>query len=89
MLMTADHLSSGVGTGGSTGGAHFPSAGPNMGGGGRTTLLIPDLDPEEDGGVYRCRGTNVWGQVQAEFPVKVHGESKWSQLTLFELVKVR
>jgi len=38
------------------------------------TLVIPNLVASEDAGVYRCKGRNVWGEVAATFPVKVHGE---------------
>jgi len=37
------------------------------------TLVIPNLVASEDAGVYRCKGRNVWGEVAAVFPVKVHG----------------
>ena len=40
----------------------------------QTTLLVPDLTSGEDAGVYRCKGRNVWGEVNATFPVVVHGK---------------
>lgn len=42
----------------------------------QATLIIPDLDPSEDGGIYRCKARNAWGEVEEEFPVKIHGKSK-------------
>ncbi len=42
----------------------------------QTELLIPDLEAEADDGEYTCRGTNVWGQVEATFPVRVHGKKE-------------
>ena len=48
---------------------------PNQDSGDRTqtTLVIPNLRPEDEG-VYKCKARNVWGEVEAEFPVKIHGE---------------
>ena len=40
----------------------------------QTTLVIPNLRRDEDEGVYRCKARNVWGEAEAEFPVKIHGE---------------
>ena len=39
----------------------------------QTLLLIPNLQIE-DAGTYWCKSRNVWGEVNATFPVKIYGE---------------
>ena len=39
----------------------------------QTLLLIPNLRTE-DAGIYWCKSRNVWGEVNATFPVKIYGE---------------
>lgn len=46
----------------------------------QTILLIPDLDPFDDSGEYICKARNVWGEVNATFPVIVHGASMTPQI---------
>ena len=44
----------------------------------QTTLIIPNLQSEEDEGEYRCKARNVWGEVNTTFPVKVYGKTRRS-----------
>ena len=39
----------------------------------QTLLMIPNLGIE-DAGIYWCKSRNVWGEVNATFPVKIYGE---------------
>ena len=39
----------------------------------QTILMIPNLQTE-DTGVYTCKAKNVYGEVNATFPVKVYGK---------------
>jgi len=45
----------------------------------QTILMIPDLQVE-DSGKYVCKARNVYGQVNATFPVKVYDELQTPQL---------
>lgn len=40
----------------------------------QTILMIPNLQVDEDSGVYTCKAKNVYGEVNATFPVKVYGK---------------
>ena len=39
----------------------------------QTLLMIPNLQTE-DAGIYWCKSRNVWGEVNATFPVKIYGK---------------
>jgi hypothetical protein len=39
--------------------------------------MIPNMQTE-DAGNYWCKARNVWGEVNATFPVKVHGKMNLS-----------
>ena len=43
----------------------------------QTILMIPNMQTE-DAGNYWCKARNVWGEVNATFPVKVHGKMNLS-----------
>jgi hypothetical protein len=39
----------------------------------QTILMIPNLQTEDTGSFW-CKARNVWGEVNATFPVKVYGK---------------
>ena len=51
----------------------------------QTTLIIPNLQSEEDEGEYRCKARNVWGEVNETFPVIVKGKTSNKCYTLWTL----
>lgn len=39
----------------------------------QTIVMIPNLQTEDTGN-FLCKARNVWGEVNATFPVKVYGK---------------